>query len=358
MTISFKIYDTSPNWWDTEIKKNNGLFTSTTNWASFYEKLGLGGGKYIEVIVDKKRTLLVTVYESVLGGGLILSLPGFILSTMSKLPYFTSLNMHLQPTVLDKSLLKNEEKLLKISKKTIKFITQYAKKNKKNITASAYVCFKNQDHAIELRDENANISELLGTSRLKLVSEEVNYKSLPNSVKNKINKALKSDVEIVQLKNNDISDYVEGLRIGWGANKLALNNDLYYKTFSELFPESITFFVAKYKGQVLAGSGVMSYGKTMLEFGIYMTPLARELKIPGGDLLKWELIKFGIKNKFSFLDLNMIGVTDKGELEEKIDNINYYKTKWGGTPMYGIRITSLVAPLIIVQKTKRKFLGY
>lgn len=358
MNISFKIYETSPDWWDKEIKKNNGLFTSATHWISFYEKLGLGGGIYVEVIVDKKRSLLLTVYESVIGGGLVLGLPKIISTLTTRLPYLTSLSLHLQPTVIDKTLLKDEKKLLVISKKTIKFLQQYSKENKKNITASAYICFRDLDNAVKLKEINPKQFELLGTSRLKLVSEESNYKLLPNSVRNKISKARKTGVEVVQLMNDDISEYLDGLRAGWGANNLALNDDRYYTTLSTMYPENVIFFVAKYKGDVLAGSGVMLYGRTMLEFGIYMTPAARELKIPGGDLLKWELIKYGIDKKFKFIDLNMIGVTEHGKLEEKIDNINYYKTKWGGLPMYGIRVTSLVTPLIVIQKIKQKLLGY
>ncbi|HVZ58680.1 MAG TPA: peptidoglycan bridge formation glycyltransferase FemA/FemB family protein [Patescibacteria group bacterium] len=358
MNVTFSIYKRAPSWWDSEVEKNNGLFHSSTKWSAFYEKLGLGRGRYLEVLVDNKRALLLLFTEGVIGGGLLVMMPKVILKILIRFPYVATITMHLQPVIILKELGRNEKEMLEVSKKTLGYILNYAKKNKMNMTASDYICFKNLSSAVTLQKRSPENYELLGTSRLKLISEEENYKKLPPAVRNKIAKAMKSGARIKFLDSSDISLYLQGLQQGWKTNGLAVNSDSFYKEMSILYPDDVKFVVAIYKKTVLAGSGLMLLGNGILEFGIYSTPQRRVLKIPGGDLLKWEIIKFGLAHNYQFLDLNMIGVSQDGVLDEKIENINYYKTKWGGESLYGVRISKLARPLVTVQKIKYKFLGY
>lgn len=356
-TIQIIAHRKAPAWWDREVESHDGIFCSTSHWGNLFQTLGIGNGHYLEIVENKKRIMLVALYETILGGGLVLGVSEYLLKIASKLPYTTTISMHLQPVILSKKLANDPEKLVKVSKEVLKYIDTYARDTKKNITSSDYICFSDIQFAKRLMRSDTDSLSLLGTSRLYLTTEDYHYKMLPSSVRNKISKASKSGIKVTFLKKN-ISPYLVGLESGWKTNNLAVNDKKLYTTLGELYPENIVYVVATYKGTVLAGSGLMLFGKTILEFGIYATPASKELKMPGGDLLKWEIIKYGINHNYKFIDLNMIAVSDKKDLAEKIDNINYYKLKWGGDILYGVNIHSLFKGMHVVKKIKVNLLGH
>ncbi len=223
---------------------------------------------------------------------------------------------------------------------------------------ASYICFPNKQTAKLLYDTREKYSYgPLGTTRISLVSEEHNYSRLSYSVRNKISKAKRLGItsEILDAKNTHV--YTEALLESWKANKLSVNNTKYFSLLQQYAPDNVVFIVSYLDGKVVAGAGLLQFGHTIMESSIFVTPEARDAHIPGGDFLQWSIIQYGISHKYTLLDLNMIGVTFDSELEEKIKNVNYFKTKWEGDTMYGLNITKMNAFMKQVQGLKYIFLG-
>jgi len=356
MKTQFNTYKECPDWWDEEVKKHGGLFTSASLWGQFHKDYLYASITYIEVQESGKRIMLLLAYDFVIGAQL---LPRWIVFILSPFSFLRSYNMHLQPVIIDKSYLKDEKKLYLLTKKLLHFLITIIQKEKKGFIASDFICFKDVKYAKLLHKSFPSFSKVIGTSRLSLDSSiEDLYKSMNESVKSGVRKCEKLNVKVKLLTPLKINDFYSGLKKGWNGQHIAVNSMGYYKEIIRKYPDNIKYFVA-YKGRkVLAGSGIMVFGKTILEFSMFITPEARLMKIPAGDIVKWEIIKFGIQNGYKFLDFNMIAVAENKELDNKIKNINFYKLKWGGSLIYGISFQKLSLITLVLRKIKLLILGH
>lgn len=357
MNVKINEYTQPPEWWDKEVAANQGYLSSSSQWETFHKRINLGKAIYIEVLENDQRALLIFMIETLIGGALMLSLPKLIVKLLMKLSFLRTYSFHLQPTIINKTLLSDEEKLSHLSIAALEHIVDRASKNGVNIGPTDFICFKSMESVQKLKHHFGETASLIGTTKLMFTTtSEKLYKKMNESVKSGIRKCEKLGVSIEQLYG-DISPFFNGLEAGWKQYHLAVNPKEYYQQLYETSPEQVKYFVAKYQGEIVAGSGVLLNGGTMMEFSMYVTPYGKEHKIPGGDLLKWEIIKYGITHGYQFLDLNMIAVTDHGELDEKIKNINFYKLKWGGEVVYGVKLNKLHPFLKSIQKIKQQLIG-
>ncbi len=355
MSLKIKLYDSCPDWWDSAVEENDGFFCSTGYWGRFHEKLDVGRGRYLEVTNDGKRIMMVLVYETVIGGNYLLGLPGFILKFIFRLGFLNTFSMHLQPVVCSA-----EGYSVGVSKEVLQYIYQLNVKEGKNIIPADFLLWEDKKTAEEFCSElktkfNGLTCEVSATTRLDLVNNaDVMYSRLDESVKSGIRKCEKLGVEVKALTCEEISTFYNGLYASWDKRGLAVVPKKYYHALGKLYPKNIKYYVATFNGKTFGGSGVMIFGKTMMEFSMFSSNDSGE-KIPAGDVIKWEIIKQGIKEGCTSLDLNMISV-DK-DAGEKIKNINFYKLKWGGKVVYGVKLVKLSGVLRLIQRLKYIFLG-
>jgi hypothetical protein len=350
--IEFKLHETLPEWWDKEVENNDGVYSSSSKWIKTFQGLGFAKGFYLEVLVNEKRSVLILFYESLIGGVLLTNLPKGINHLLSKISYLRSISMHLQPVIIAEDLRNNEERMLEISNEIVKYIIQFSKKRNVNIKPADYVCFKNIDNAKKLKNSFSELS-IAGTVRVPLGTDlDEKYKSLPKNLTGSLKKGASLNVITKEVPVKDF--YIE-LKKSWESYGLAVNPEKYYSTLFNESDGDVKYYMSFHDAKPLAGSAIMFYGKTMSEFSMFATSYSREAKIPGGDVLKWDLIKIGVSRNCSFIDLNMIDAHD--EMDEKANNINFFKLKWGGYIYYGITIEQLNVIMSFVRIIKLKLLG-
>ena len=71
---------------------------------------------------------------------------------------------------------------------------------------------------------------------------------------------------------------------------------------------------------------------------MFGTELAKHKKLPGGDILKEYLLEHYKNIGIRYYDFNMYSLDEN---DEKAQNINFFKLKWGGDSYYGVKITKL-----------------
>jgi hypothetical protein len=86
-------------------------------------------------------------------------------------------------------------------------------------------------------------------------------------------------------------------------------------------------FLAKHNGMITDGLGIIHFNGVLSEIAVARSDYAYENQINGGDLIKWEIIKWGHENGHRLYDLQ--GFNPKAE-KEKEKNIRQFKEKWGG----------------------------
>lgn len=87
-------------------------------------------------------------------------------------------------------------------------------------------------------------------------------------------------------------------------------------------------FFAQEGSKVIAAMGAIGFNKTFKEIGSGLSNYAIGNKIYAGDLIKWEMIKWGIKRGYRWYDLG--GVNPAPKEGSKEEGILKFKQKWGG----------------------------
>ncbi len=83
--------------------------------------------------------MLLAIGDVLIGGQLLLFLPKSILRILSKIPFLCGYTFHLQPTVLDRHLVHDEDKLLKISIKVLDELENGSKVSQKYYAGKLYM---------------------------------------------------------------------------------------------------------------------------------------------------------------------------------------------------------------------------
>src|SRR5476651_527786 len=97
-TLRFTISDEPPEDWDSVVEKQNGFLVHTTHWAQVFERINIGGGRYIRVYKQNTFVAQMLVWENLLGGTLLIEyLPRSVLNLLTKIPFFMSFSFHLAP---------------------------------------------------------------------------------------------------------------------------------------------------------------------------------------------------------------------------------------------------------------------
>jgi lipid II:glycine glycyltransferase (peptidoglycan interpeptide bridge formation enzyme) len=102
-----------------------------------------------------------------------------------------------------------------------------------------------------------------------------------------------------------------------------------YKQWKIMHPENYhVFLIRDSKNNLLAGMGILYTADYMIEVAAARSEKSKEKHIYANDLLKWEIIKWGQKNKIKYYDL--AGINPNPEHGSKDEAIKKFKEKWGG----------------------------
>ncbi len=115
-------------------------------------------------------------------------------------------------------------------------------------------------------------------------------------------------------------------RTSTGFNQKLEHLYLYWDIMHEEF-DSFEVFIAYKEGSPLGALGILHFNKMMIEVMSASSNYALRLKLPVGDILKWEVIKWGKKKGLHYYDLAGVNIRPKTKKEE---NILRFKRKWGG----------------------------
>lgn len=83
-------------------------------------------------------------------------------------------------------------------------------------------------------------------------------------------------------------------------------------------------FLVKHKGKLIGGINALNFNKNLGQTTVINSD---ETHLSGGPFLTWNVIKWGMKNGYSFFDLGGVNPNPESQKEKGID---FYKQKWNG----------------------------
>ncbi len=159
--------------------------------------------------------------------------------------------------------------------------------------------------------------------------ENILQKTNKKSVRKNIERSQKRGVIIKPIKTDkDISTYGELLNQHRIKNKLTkYDTKLMVEGFRIVENVGQKGFLAWYEEQPVAGIVMSTFNGYINEWGIARSEIDQEQKLYSQDLLRWQIIEWGIKNKSNTYDLSGIKLKDRSLKEQ---GIFQNKKKWGG----------------------------
>ena len=162
--------------------------------------------------------------------------------------------------------------------------------------------------------------------------EEILFSSLKKEARNKVRKAKKQGVQILEVSADD-----EGL--GQLHNVMAetsKRNGITALTFEDLKKSSwfrhyadgfSRAFVSVHNGNLVSSQMAVVYNGAIILGGVSYTEYSRRQGIYGNDLMQWHMIKWGHRQGLNSLDYAGI---EPYSSSPKMRAIYDFKTKWGG----------------------------
>jgi len=135
-------------------------------------------------------------------------------------------------------------------------------------------------------------------------------------------------VEMVQ-DLDELKKYYEAIKEGRSRSGLRTSS---FSNFSVMWKHlhennCMEVFLAKHNGKITDGLGIIHFNGVLSEIAVARSSYGNENNIYGGDLIKWEIIKWGHEKGHRIYDLQGFNPTAETEKEK---NIRQFKEKWGG----------------------------
>jgi hypothetical protein len=363
------LFDQAPDWWDQRIAEHDGMLTASTAWAVLLQKLGIGCGRFLVAEWQGEPALAMLIYDTLIAG-LWLSgwLPRSVLRLASRIPFLRVYWSSLQPVILQPVLAEDPDALLKLSVSVFDFLAQRARaEHLGGIFSLSYVPFRLPDYAYRLARELEQLGytcDMVGTTRIDLSGgEEAVLARMNQLARRGIRRAAKQELVPTWFDGErDAIRYMKPLNDTLKEKGLSLESKHQLRNLVRYLPSgTIRLLTVQRNGSILAGSALMFFGSSILESSPFATPEAKRENLAAGDLVKWETFKYGIEHGYQFVDLNHIKFPQEKETDEELDSaakgLNFYKMKWGGNLIYGVRLNWLSAGLKTIRTLKQKLLG-
>ncbi|MEM4720135.1 MAG: peptidoglycan bridge formation glycyltransferase FemA/FemB family protein, partial [Candidatus Bilamarchaeaceae archaeon] len=161
-------------------------------------------------------------------------------------------------------------------------------------------------------------------------TEDEAFSSLTKKARWAVRKAQEKGVVVRLAEDDDLEDYYE-LLISW-KKSIGLSTYISYqqlkKQWQLLHPENMQVFLAYWNRKLVAAMGLLYFNGNMIEVMSAQSDVNKQNKLFAGDILKWSIIRWGIKNSMKTYDL--AGVNPRPDATEKEKAIYQFKSKWGG----------------------------
>ena len=185
---------------------------------------------------------------------------------------------------------------------------------------------------------NPNVFSTLGTSfnlenwatfviDLRKGIESIVQRFDKHSARKNIERSEKRGVTISEINEENLFQYYELLKETKSKVNWNIDFDEISFLWKQLKPVGFTGFLAKHEEIPVGGILISHFNGYINEWGVGRSEIDYTKKLYAQDLLKWHIIKWGIKNKCSFYDLTG---TNPNPSSKKESGILRYKKKWGG----------------------------
>ncbi len=346
----------APEDWDELERKNNGFFPNTSLWAGVCENLGIGRGRYLRLFRDDVLILQVLLYESILGGPMLLRyVPSSMIRLLRRAPHLTSMSSHMSPTFIgDVDPLVKQEAVLECCR----CVVSIAERGGKNIGPNDFLFTKDQPSAMgviaKLSEEWPAVNfRIVGTTRLVIRPGQTTADEITYSYRKDIRRAQKRGVIIKFVDDPaDSSLFYDGLVQSMRSNGLTIMPRKYYEGLMQT--PHVKFVVGLHNGYLTGGSGLMFFGSTCLLFSTFTTDYERKNNTCSNYLVRYEVVQECLRRNVHSCDLNMIDVQRESEKQQRI---NAFKLGWGGEILYGISVNRYAKTVRGLQRLKKRFLG-
>lgn len=161
-------------------------------------------------------------------------------------------------------------------------------------------------------------------------SEETAWKNLKHAARKAVNKASRDGIRVERVEDEPqlraLHDFNREERLKMGLKTYSYNNSLVmWKHLRK--GNCVELFVAYHEDRMIGSLGIWHYNGNLYEFASVQSEYAYENKLYSGDAIKWEIIKWGIRNGYRWY--NLAGV-DPEPKTPKEKGIRRFKEKWGG----------------------------
>ncbi len=157
-----------------------------------------------------------------------------------------------------------------------------------------------------------------------------------HSGRNNIKRSLKRGVEIEEIDEHNISDYVKLRNNNIASVTNKVTEDGMIEWLEMLKPIGYSGFLARLDEEPISALFFSHFNKLIIEGGLARSKLDFQQKLYSQDLIKWKIIEWGVDHKMRYYDLAGFNPNPKNAKEE---GIKRYKAKWGGKAVtYGILV--------------------
>ncbi len=309
-TISLEIYNQPDAKWNSRLKScTSGTLFQTSEFAKFTQQTFNSESNYLTFLNSTGK---------IVGQILILKMPASnsrvksIINNLTKKPSF-QFRWTYGPVLFDE---KHKSQILDL-------LQTFFKSQNFKIFGSEHPLQSDIFHKTSIFNTKQWATFIIDLSK---TEEEIFKKFSKNSVQKNLKRSNKHGVTIKEISRDELC-HLNNLR------KDPINKK-YTDTLKELefrwdslHDVGWNVFLAFYENQPVGGISISHFNGYITEQGISRSTLDYQQKLYSQDLLKWNIIQWGIRNKMKFFDLAGVNPTPSNKKEEGIFN---YKKKWGG----------------------------
>ncbi len=161
---------------------------------------------------------------------------------------------------------------------------------------------------------------------------ETLFANLKKEARNKVRRAEKQGIQIVEAKN-DAESLERLVRImGETArrNRVAPISmpTLRCSSWAHFYEHGLSRgFVSMAEGELLSSQQAVTFNRIMSLGGVAYTDYSRQARLYGNDLIQWHVIQWGKENGYRFVDFTGVA---SSSASKKMQGIYAFKSKWGG----------------------------
>lgn len=158
--------------------------------------------------------------------------------------------------------------------------------------------------------------------------QELYNKIDKHSGRKNIERAIKRDVIIEEANEKNILEFSDLYYMNKQSRHATKNElDDMKNWWSCLKPAGYSGFLTKKDDSLIGGIMFSSFNNYIIEGGVARSEKDTKMKLYSQDLIKWNIIQWGIKNNMKYYDLAGYNPNPQSEKEK---GIMRYKKKWGG----------------------------